>query len=43
VFKWDVGDYVACEQGIAAENEVGPVEVLVTAARSARRVAEDDP
>jgi acetoacetyl-CoA reductase len=30
VFKWDVGDYVACEQGIVSvENEVGPVEVLV--------------
>ncbi|MGH6802198.1 MAG: SDR family NAD(P)-dependent oxidoreductase, partial [Methyloceanibacter sp.] len=29
VFKWDVGDYVACEQGIVnVENEVGPIEVL---------------
>ena len=25
VFKWDVGDYVACEQGtVNVENEVGP-------------------
>ena len=30
VFKWDVGDYLACEQGIInVENEVGPIEVLV--------------
>ena len=30
VFKWDVGDYVAAEQGIVnVENEVGPIEVLV--------------
>jgi acetoacetyl-CoA reductase len=30
VFKWDVTDYVACEQGVVnVENEVGPVEVLV--------------
>jgi acetoacetyl-CoA reductase len=26
VFKWDVGDYTACEQGIiSVENEVGPI------------------
>jgi acetoacetyl-CoA reductase len=30
VFKWDVTDYLACEQGVInVENEVGPVEVLV--------------
>lgn len=30
VFKWDVADYTACEEGIAeVENEVGPVDVLV--------------
>lgn len=29
-FKWDVTDYLACEQGIVrVENEVGPVDVLV--------------
>jgi acetoacetyl-CoA reductase len=37
VFKWDVGDFSACEQGIAAvENEVGPVEVLVNNAGISR-------
>lgn len=37
VFKWDVGDYQACEQGIAAvEKEVGPVEVLVNNAGISR-------
>jgi acetoacetyl-CoA reductase len=37
VFKWDVGDYVACGEGIAAvENEVGPVEVLVNNAGISR-------
>ncbi len=37
VFKWDVGDYVACEQGIInVENEVGPVEVLVNNAGISR-------
>ena len=37
VFKWDVGDYVACEQGIVSvENEVGPVEVLVNNAGISR-------
>jgi acetoacetyl-CoA reductase len=36
-FKWDVGDYVACEQGIVnVENEVGPVEVLVNNAGISR-------
>jgi acetoacetyl-CoA reductase len=30
VFKWDVGDFAACAQGIAAvEGELGPVDVLV--------------
>jgi acetoacetyl-CoA reductase len=30
VYKWDVTDYIACEQGIInVENEVGPIEVLV--------------
>ena len=37
VFKWDVSDYVACEQGIVSvENEVGPVEVLVNNAGISR-------
>ncbi len=37
VFKWDVGDYQACEQGvIAVENEVGPIEVLVNNAGISR-------
>jgi acetoacetyl-CoA reductase len=37
VFKWNVGDYVACEQGIVSvENEVGPVEVLVNNAGISR-------
>ena len=30
VFKWDVGDYDACENGVAqVEHELGPVDVLV--------------
>ncbi|MDF1586527.1 acetoacetyl-CoA reductase [Marinimicrococcus flavescens] len=30
VFRWDVGDFEACRQGIAAvENALGPVDVLV--------------
>jgi acetoacetyl-CoA reductase len=37
VFKWDVGDYVACEQGtVNVENEVGPIEVLVNNAGISR-------
>ena len=37
VFKWDVGDYTACEQGIVSvENEVGPIEVLVNNAGISR-------
>jgi acetoacetyl-CoA reductase len=37
VFKWDVSDHVACEQGIVnVENEVGPVEVLVNNAGISR-------
>ena len=37
VFKWDVSDYVACEQGIVnVENEVGPVDVLVNNAGISR-------
>jgi len=37
VFKWDVGDFQACEQGvIAVENEVGPIEVLVNNAGISR-------
>ncbi|HEX7533163.1 MAG TPA: SDR family NAD(P)-dependent oxidoreductase, partial [Methyloceanibacter sp.] len=37
VFKWDVGDYVAAEQGIVnVENEVGPIEVLVNNAGISR-------
>jgi acetoacetyl-CoA reductase len=37
VFKWDVGDYIASEQGIiAVENEVGPIEVLVNNAGISR-------
>lgn len=30
VYKWDVGDYAACEQGLKKlEQEVGPVDILV--------------
>ncbi len=30
VFKWDVGDYAACEKGVAqVVKELGPVDVLV--------------
>jgi acetoacetyl-CoA reductase len=30
VFKWDVGDFAACKEGIAkVEAELGPVEILV--------------
>ncbi|XSG81950.1 MAG: acetoacetyl-CoA reductase [Methyloligella sp. ZOD6] len=30
VFKWDVGDYAACEQGVVeVENQVGPIDILV--------------
>ena len=37
VYKWDVADYVACEQGVVnVENEVGPVEVLVNNAGISR-------
>jgi acetoacetyl-CoA reductase len=37
VFKWDVGDYTACEQGIVnVQNEVGPIEVLVNNAGISR-------
>ncbi|MFO7478087.1 MAG: acetoacetyl-CoA reductase [Methyloceanibacter sp.] len=37
VFKWDVGDYLACEQGIIeVENQVGPVEVLINNAGISR-------
>jgi acetoacetyl-CoA reductase len=37
VYKWDVTDYVACEQGVInVENEVGPVEVLVNNAGISR-------
>jgi NAD(P)-dependent dehydrogenase (short-subunit alcohol dehydrogenase family) len=37
VYKWDVGDYTACEQGIVnVENEVGPIEVLVNNAGISR-------
>jgi acetoacetyl-CoA reductase len=37
VFKWDVGDYAACEQGVVnVENEVGPIEVLVNNAGISR-------
>jgi acetoacetyl-CoA reductase len=37
VFKWDVADYLACEQGVVrVENEVGPVEILVNNAGISR-------
>ena len=37
VFKWDAGDFQACEQGVAAvENEVGPIDVLVNNAGISR-------
>ena len=37
VFKWDVSNYVACEQGVVnVENEVGPVEVLINNAGISR-------
>jgi acetoacetyl-CoA reductase len=30
VYKWDVGDYAACEQGVASiTRELGPIDVLV--------------
>jgi acetoacetyl-CoA reductase len=36
-FKWDVTDYVACGEGVAAvENEVGPVDILVNNAGISR-------
>jgi len=36
-YKWDVGDYVACGEGIVmVENEVGPIEVLVNNAGVSR-------
>ncbi len=36
-FKWDVGDFAACEQGIVdVQNEVGPIEVLVNNAGISR-------
>jgi acetoacetyl-CoA reductase len=36
-FKWDVGDYLACEQGIVnVQNEVGPIEILVNNAGISR-------
>jgi acetoacetyl-CoA reductase len=37
VFKWDAGDFQACEQGVTAvENEVGPIDVLVNNAGISR-------
>lgn len=37
VYKWDVTDYLACEQGVAnVEKEVGPIEVLVNNAGISR-------
>ena len=37
VFKWDVSDFQACQEGVAAvENEVGPIEVLVNNAGISR-------
>lgn len=37
VFKWDAGDFEACEQGVTAvENEVGPIDVLVNNAGISR-------
>src|SRR3954468_1706804 len=37
VYKWDVTDYLASEQGVInVENEVGPVEVLINNAGISR-------
>ena len=43
VYKWDVGDFAACQSGIAqVEADLGPIEVLVNNDRVAERIANPE-